>query len=539
MTRQHLLEQLDKDDLFDLVVVGGGASGCGVALDAASRGLKILLVEKNDFAEGTSGRSTKLAHGGVRYLEKAIKQLDRSQYNLVRDGLRERGLLLENARHLVNRITLVTPIYRWIDVPYIFSGLKLYDLLSGRRHIGHSRLVSRAEALRRLPMLNREGLKAGVEYQDGQFHDARVNLGLALTAQRQGALVINHMAVSGFTRSAGKISAVTLVDQLTGTDRTVRTRGVVNAAGPFVDQVRKLDDPAAADLITTSSGVHLVLDGRFAPPDTGLMIPKTEDGRVLFILPWEGHALIGTTDEPAPLSEHPRPQDRDIDYLLRHVGRHFNVRITRADIKATWSGLRPLVANPRAKDTAALARDHILSASPTGLLSLAGGKWTTYRKMALDTVNHAIRMFSLAPSHPAGQTAHLALLGSADFDPLGGTVLAQRYHLDADSAAHINRCYGDQADQVLELGHTTASNRPLVAGHPCLEAQVIYGVRFEQAQRAIDILARRTSLAVLDTNAARLALPRVIELMAAELGWNRQRCDAETRRTGTLLDEGI
>jgi glycerol-3-phosphate dehydrogenase len=539
MTRQHLLEQLDKDELFDLVVVGGGASGCGVALDAASRGLKVLLAEKNDFAEGTSGRSTKLAHGGVRYLEKAIKQLDRSQYNLVRDGLRERGLLLENARHLANRIALVTPIYRWIDVPYIFSGLKLYDLLSGRRRIGHSRLVSRQEALRRLPMLNREGLKAAVEYQDGQFHDARVNLCLALTAQRQGALVINHMAVSGFTRSAEKISGVTLVDQLTGTDRTVRTRGVVNAAGPFVDQVRKLDDPAASDLITTSSGVHLVLDGHFAPPDTGLMIPKTEDGRVLFILPWEGHALVGTTDEPAPLSEHPRPQDREIDYLLRHIGRYFNVRITRADIKATWSGLRPLVANPRAKDTAALARDHILSASPAGLLSLAGGKWTTYRKMALDTVNHAIRMFCLTPVHPGSQTAQLTLLGSADFDPLGGTALAQRYQLDAAAAAYINRCYGDQADQVLELGRTTATNRPLVTGHPCLEVQVIYGVRFEQAQRAIDILARRTSLAILDTAAAHIALPRVIELMAMELGWDRQHCDAETHRARTLLDQGI
>ncbi len=539
MKRERILSNLQQHSPYDLLVVGGGASGCGVALDAASRGLKVALVEKNDFAEGTSGRSTKLIHGGVRYLEKAVKKLDRGQYNLVRDGLRERALLLRNARHLSNRLTLVTPIYSWLEVPYVFAGLKLYDLLSGKKHIGHSHLLSRAEALKRFPMLKAEGLKAGVQYHDGQFHDARMTLAIALTAQQQGATIINHMALTGLVKSAGAIEGAILTDQLTGDILSLSCSGVINAAGPFVDNIRRVDDPQAKPLLTTSSGVHIVLDQRFAPPDTGLMIPKTEDGRVLFILPWEGHALIGTTDEPASVSEHPRPLDTEIDYLLRHARSYFDLQIERSDIKATWSGLRPLVADPAASDTAGLARDHILQTGPSGLVTLAGGKWTTYRKMAQDTVDYAINHFSLKPTTKDSQTAHLPLVGSNDFDLLGGTELAEHFNLDEETASYLNRCYGDQADQLLILGQSTDTLRHLVAGHPCLEAEVIYAVRFELAQRVIDILARRTHLAIVDTPAARTAAPRVLELMAAELGWDQQRCDEETVRTSRLLDEGI
>jgi glycerol-3-phosphate dehydrogenase len=539
MKREEILSRLQQQSPYDLLVVGGGASGCGVALDAASRGLKVALVEKNDFAEGTSGRSTKLIHGGVRYLEKAVKKLDRGQYNLVRDGLRERTLLLQNARHLSNRLSLVTPIYSWSEVPYVFAGLKLYDLLSGKNHIGHSRLLSRSEALSRFPMLKAKGLKAGVQYHDGQFHDARMTLAIAMTAQQQGATIINHMALTGLDKSAGAIKGATLTDQLTGDTLSLSCTGVINASGPFVDTIRKLDDPLVSPLLTTSSGVHIVLDQRFAPPDSGLMIPKTEDGRVLFILPWEGHALVGTTDEPAPLSEHPRPLDTEINYLLRHARSYFDLQIEPSDIKATWSGLRPLVANPTASDTAGLARDHILQTSPSGLVTLAGGKWTTYRKMAQDTIDYAINHFSLKPGTPSCQTFHLSLVGSNDFDLLGGTELAERFALDEETASYLNRCYGDQADQLLEVGRSTDSLRPLVAGHPCLEAEVIYAVRFEMAQRVIDILARRTHLAIVDTRAARQAAPRILELMAAELGWDKMRCDEEAARTTRRLDEGI
>ncbi|NOY14192.1 MAG: FAD-dependent oxidoreductase, partial [Deltaproteobacteria bacterium] len=385
MGRQQHLQQLKDGSSFDLLVIGGGATGCGVALDAASRGLKVALVEKNDFAEGTSSRSTKLVHGGVRYLEMAVKKLDRVQYHLVKDGLRERYTLLKNAPHLSNRLPLVTPLYRWLDIPYVFSGLKLYDILSGKRNIGHSRLLSRSEALRRFPTLKAKGLKAGVLYYDGQFHDARMALSLALTAEQQGAVIINHVAVTGLLKMAGEICGARLTDALSGESWELRAKGVINATGPFADRIRLLDNPDASKLLSASSGIHIVLDKRFAPPDTGLMIPQTEDGRVLFVLPWEGHALVGTTDEPAEITEHPQPLESEINYLLRHVARYFNLQVERSDIKAVWSGLRPLVSDPEAVDTAHLARDHVIEESPGGLLTIAGGKWTTYRKMAEDT----------------------------------------------------------------------------------------------------------------------------------------------------------
>lgn len=539
MKRELILAQLEKDVMYDLVIIGGGASGCGVALDAASRGLKVALVEKNDFAEGASGRSAKLVYGRVRSLEKAYRKRDRCRYHLVRDELRERDLLLKNARHLSNRLTLVTPIYNWTKVPYVFAGLKLSDLLFGKPHIDHGRLLSRKEVLKRFPLLKAKGLKAGVQYHDGQFHDARMTLAIALTAQQQGATVINHMGVTGFSKTAGGINGVTLVDQLTGRLLTLRCKGVINATGPFADRIRNLDDPDTAPLLTTGSGTYIVLDQHFAPPDTGLMIPKTADDRALFILPWEGHVIVGTTDEPAPLNEHPSPHEEGINYLLRHVGSYFNIRISRSDIKATWSGLRPLVADPEKHNSAGLARDYILELSRSGLLTLAGGKWTTYRKRVLDTVDFALEQFSLQPLQPQCQTAQLPLIGSADFDLLGGTTLCERYDLDPETTAYLNRCYGDQASQVLELGRSSATNRRLVAAHPCLEAEVIYGVRFELAQRVIDVLARRTHLAIVDTAAAKAAAPRVLELMAAELGWDGERCQEEVEITRVRLEKGI
>ncbi|HEY5674035.1 MAG TPA: FAD-dependent oxidoreductase [Malonomonas sp.] len=538
MTREENLQRLKSGEIFDLLIIGGGATGCGIALDAATRGLKVALLEKNDFSEGTSSRSTKLVHGGVRYLEMAVKKLDRVQYNLVKDGLRERYVLLKNAPHLSNRLALVTPLYRWIDVPYVFSGLKLYDILAGKRNIGHSRLLSRKEALRRFPTLKAEGLKAGVLYYDGQFHDARMALSLALTAEQQGATIVNHLAVSGLFKDAGKLAGAELTDSLSGESWQLRAKGVINAAGPFADQIRLMDDPAAARILTASTGIHIVLDKRFAPPDTGLMIPQTEDGRVLFVLPWEDHALVGTTDEPAEITEHPRPLESEINYLLRHVTRYFNLQVEKADIKAVWSGLRPLVSDPKATDTAKLARDHVLVESESGLLTIAGGKWTTYRKMALDTVEHALRQFKLSAPRPDCQTEHLPLLGGAGYAETGDQALIEKYGFAADVAAYLNRTYGDQAEQVAQLAEAGYQAR-LVENHPVLEAEVIYAVRSELAERVIDVLARRTPLALLDTAAASLAAPRVLELMAAELNWDQQRCEEETRLTRQRLSEAL
>lgn len=525
MTRQQTLAALKQDQPFDLLVVGGGATGCGIILDAAARGLKVALVDKMDLAEGTSSRSTKLVHGGVRYLEKAVKGLNRAQYDLVKEGLHERGILLKNAPHLSNPIAFVTPLYKWIDVPQVFAGLKLYDLLSGKMRLGHSRFLSRGATLKRFPMIKAKGLKGGVLYYDGQFNDARMAVALAMTAQEHGTVVANHVEVTALHKENGKVSGAVVKDCLTGDEWTIRAKGVINATGPFGDRLRQMDDPDTKPIISASSGVHIVLDKRFSPPKNGLMIPKTEDGRVLFVLPWQGHALIGTTDDPANITEHPRATEAEIDYLLRHVGEYFDLEPTRADIKASWSGLRPLVADPEAADTSNLVRDHVISMSGSGLLTIVGGKWTSYRRMAEDTVNQATKGWKLKAAKPC-DTNHIPVVGGAKYDPQGDKLLAEQYGLEADIAYSLNRAYGDQAEKVAELAKNNLATR-LHPSHPFIEAEVIYTARHEFAARAIDVLARRTPLALIDKSAAEQALPRVVEIMGEELAWDDQRCASE------------
>jgi len=533
MRRKDILTRLKTDEPFDVLVIGGGATGCGIALDAASRGLKVALVEKNDFSEGTSSRSTKLLHGGVRYLEMAVKHLDKGQYHLVRDALRERGILLRLAPHLCHRLPLVTPLYRWMEVPYILAGLKIYDLLAGSAGIGNSRLLSRSKALGRFPMLHAEGLKAGVLYYDGQFNDARMSVCIALTAAQHGAVIANHVRVTDFIKEGGKVAGVKVIDSVSDESWEVRARTVINATGPFTDTVRLMDDPASRPMLKASSGIHILLDKRFAPPDTGLLIPKTEDGRVLFVLPWEGHALVGTTDEPAEIAEHPRPSREDIAYLLRHIGRYFDLQISKSDIKAAWSGLRPLIFDPKASDTAKLTRDHLIEQSPSGLITIAGGKWTTYRKMAHDVVDHAVQQFSLK-TRSGCRTDHIYLMGGGNYDSQGGVALIEEYGLDTLVALHLNRAYGDRADEVARIA-ASGYGALLAKDHPYLEAEVLYAVRHECAEQAMDVLAHRTSLALLDTTAAARASGRVIEIMADELGWEPERLRKEQQMVNDRL----
>ena len=529
MSRQQSLDSLERHEGFDLLIIGGGATGCGIAVDAATRGLKVALIEKNDIAEGTSSRSTKLVHGGVRYLEMAAKHLDRAQYNLVKEGLFERGTFLRNAPHLANRVALVTPLYKWFDVPYVFAGLVLYDVLAGKQGIGRSSLISRAEALRRFPMLKADGLKAGVVYYDGQFNDARMAVTLALTAQESGAVVANHVEVQALEKSAGKISGVRVRDAIGGRTFSIRARGVINATGPFVDRIRRLDDTAADPILKASSGIHIVLSKRFVPPASGLMIPKTEDGRVLFVLPWQGHALIGTTENPCDIVDHPRPESEQIDYLLRHINQYFDIAATRSDIKSVWSGLRPLIVADETSNTAQLVREHIIQISASGLLTVAGGKWTSYRKMAQEAVDQAIVTYGFKSPGPC-RTDQLVLIGGKEYERDGMQGLVSEYGLDSDVAQHLHFAYGDRAAQVAEMAKAGAKNglgRRLHAEHPFIEAEVIYAARREFAERAADVLTRRTALALLDTSAAIAALPRVVELMAGELGWDQQRIDDE------------
>ncbi len=535
--RKARLAELKSGKLFDLLVIGGGATGCGIAVDAASRGLSVALVERQDFAEGTSSRSTKLLHGGVRYLETAVKKLDKTNFKLVREALHERGALLHNAPHLSNRLALVTPIYGWLQVPYIYAGLKLYDFLSGRRSIGASRLLSRAETLKALPGLKADGLKAGVLYYDGQFVDSRLVVSLVQTARQQGAVLVNRVEAGSLRHdAAGRVTGAELHDLPTGDRWDLTARTVINATGPFADHIAKMDDRDAKDILTVSSGIHIVLDRKHIPPNTGLLIPKTDDGRVLFVLPWQDHALIGTTDEKAGLEDHPRAAEADVAYLLSYMRRYFSAEFSEADVKARWSGLRPLAYDPKAKSSAELARDHVIIEAKSGLITITGGKWTTYRLMAEQTVDHAVHQAGLSAAPCRTET--LRLWGGATFDPKGDQVLMRDFGLEADVARHLNRTYGDQGRSVAELAFKGWGRR-LHPDHPQIEADVLQAVRVEDAVHAIDVLARRLGLAFLDTGAARAAAPRVVALMADELGWDDARRQAELELVTHRLDGAL
>jgi len=525
MNRSHRLNALQQQTPFDLLVIGGGATGCGIAVDAASRGLSVALIDKNDLAEGTSSRSTKLIHGGVRYLEMAVKKLDRAQYHLVKEGLDERGTFINNAPHLAGRVALVTPIYHWFEVPYVYAGLVLYDLLAGKKGIGRSSLICRDEALRRYPMLKADGLKAGVVYYDGQFNDSRMAVTLALTAQKNGAVIANHVEAIELLKTDGKVCGARVRDALSGDEFAIRAHGVINACGPFVDRLRQLDDATAKPILKASTGIHIILSQRFAPPEAGLMIPKTEDGRVLFILPWQGRTLIGTTEAASEIIDHPPAKEEEIEYLLRHINRYFNMEVTRGDVSSVWSGLRPLVQAPDTTNTAQLVREHLIDVADSGLLTVAGGKWTSYRRMAEEAVDQAIKTFLLGRTR-ACYTKRFPLVGAEHFDVHAEAGLIASYGLAADVANRLHHAYGDQAQQIAELAKAGFGAR-LHPDHPYLEAEVIYAARSEFAERASDVVTRRLSLALLDNAAAIAVLPRVIELMAGELDWTAQRRDEE------------
>ena len=540
MKRAEQLRRL-QEERFDLLVIGGGATGCGSALDAATRGLRVALVERADFASGTSSRSTKLVHGGVRYLEQAVKRIDRTQFRLVREALRERQALLELAPHLVHELPIFVPLYQLGQHPYYRIGLRLYDRLAGKYALHRSEFVPREHVLTRFPYLREEvrghgpprRLRGGVVYYDGQFDDARMNLALAVTAAEHGAAIANYLAVEGFTTdSSGRITGAAVRDQLTGTAWPVRARVVLNAAGPYVDSLRALDDADSAPLLRVSAGTHLVLGPRFPAPDTGFLIPRTEDGRVIFVLPWQRRLLVGTTEVSAPVTDDPMPTPREVHYLLDHLNNYLNVPVRADDVAAAWTGLRPLIAAPprrvaggrrSRRGTAALTRDHHLTESSGGLITVAGGKWTTYRVMAVHAVNRAVVAGGL-PARRVSQTRTTPLAGAAGYrnDAAG---LQRSHRLPPDVARHLDATYGDRADTVARLAGEGYGAR-LATRYPYLEAEAVYAARHEAACTVEDVLSRRTRLAFLDSAAALSSVPRVGALLAAELDWS----DAERHR---------
>lgn len=387
-----------KQQEFDCLIIGGGATGVGSALEATRRGLKTGLVERFDFAQGTSSKSTKLLHGGVRYLEQAFKKFDWNQFNLVRDALAERKNVIQMAPHLAKPLPLIIPLYQFWQMPYYFSGLLMYDFLSGKQSLGRSKLLSLKQTLELFPTLNTEGMIGSVMYYDGQFDDARLNVEVAMTAIECGAAIANYVEVTEIIKEGEKCRGVRVKDTLTQETFEIKAQIIVNATGPYTDSIRELDQPTTEKLLKVSSGVHIVINKSFAPGEGALLIPKTEDGRVIFIVPWRGFTLIGTTDEPAKVEDNPQATEAEIQYLLKYTNQFLDKTVKREDVLSAWCGLRPLVSptHAAAKSTAKLSRDHTIITSKSGLITITGGKWTTFRKMAKDTINKVFNQLSFS-----------------------------------------------------------------------------------------------------------------------------------------------
>jgi glycerol-3-phosphate dehydrogenase len=483
---------------WDVIVIGGGATGAGVAVDAATRGLSVLLLEREDFAKATSSRSTKLVHGGVRYLEQG-------NISLVMEALKERGLLRQNAPHLVHDVPFVVPNYSWWETPFYGIGLKLYDLLAGQYGFGKSQLLSREQTLQRLPTLQQDGLKGGVIYHDGQFDDSRLLIHLLQTAVDHGATVLNYTPVVELSKDAdGFIEGVVAVDTETSERHSLQARVVVNATGIFTDEIRRMDDPYANTMIAPSQGIHLVLERSFLRGNTAVMVPHTSDGRVLFAIPWHQHTVVGTTDTPIDHpSYEPLPFEQEIEFVLDTAGRYLSRPPQRSDILSVYVGIRPLVKASGADPgkTSALSRDHTIHIDQSGLLTIVGGKWTTYRHMAEDAMNHAITLGRL-PDRPC-VTRDLRIHGYLEGVGPNGDLWV----------------YGADAEKIKAI----ASQSPSMAArlHPALPyiaAEVAWAAREEMARTVEDVLARRTRALFLNARAAIAMAPAVATLLAHELG---------------------
>ena len=507
MKREKALDRIENTkEPWDFLVIGGGATGLGVAVDAAARGYSTLLVEQNDFAKGTSSRSTKLVHGGVRYLKQG-------NISLVLEALRERGLLTENAPHLVHPLAFIVPIYSWWEGPFYGIGMRIYDRLAGKLGLKPSEVLSREETLKRIPTLEATGLQGGVSYYDGQFDDSRLAVNLAQTIFDLGGVAANYLPVISLIKENGLIAGAIVRDGEAEKEHTIRAKVVVNATGVFCDSVRRMDEPDAKTVVAPSQGAHLVLPKAFLPSESAIMVPQTSDGRVLFAVPWHDCVVVGTTDTAVHNIEiEPRPFDEEIGFILTNASKYLSKGPSRGDVLSVFAGLRPLVKIGDAKNTAALSRDHTILISNSGLLTIAGGKWTTYRKMAQDAVEQAATMAGLE-ERPC-QTEHLQVHAWTQ----------QRI------PEPMLRVYGADAPAIREI----AASDPVLAENihpklPYVGAEVVWAVRAEMARTVEDVLSRRTRALLLGARASIEAAPRVAELMARELGtdevWRKKAVD--------------
>lgn len=504
MNRRYGIEQLGQDKEWDIIVVGGGATGLGIAVDAAQRGFKVLLLEKNDFAKGTSSRSTKLVHGGVRYLAQG-------NIKLVVEALRERGFLLSNAPHLTRVQEFIIPSYAYFSKWFYGVGLLIYDFLARKLSLGRPRILGKRSVIKAMPSVNPRGLKGGVVYTDGQFDDARLIITLAMTATDLGGVVINYCHVNGLIKEKELVCGVQVWDEIGDRSYQVRGKSVINATGVFVDSILDMDDTASPAAVMPSQGVHLVVDKKYFPGEAALMIPKTKDGRVLFAVPWHNAVVIGTTDTPLNIiSEEPTALDEEIAFVISHFNDYTTANLSKKDVLSVFAGLRPLVKTSNLGNTALASRDHTIFVSKSNLITITGGKWTTYRKMAKDAVNNAAFVAKLPVVKC--RTRRLRLHGADDSVVYGSPLSV----------------YGTDAAQIIQMMHDTPSLAERIhPTYPYTKAELVWSVNHEMAMQVEDILARRSRMLFTDARAAIESAPLVAELMAVQLGegpdWVREQ----------------
>ncbi|NET32090.1 MAG: glycerol-3-phosphate dehydrogenase/oxidase [Cyanothece sp. SIO1E1] len=516
MNRKQFIDQIkEKNQYWDVLIIGGGATGLGCAVDAASRGYSTVLLDMHDFAKGTSSRSTKLVHGGVRYLQQG-------DVSLVIEALKERGLLIQNAPHLVSHQSFIVPSYKWWSGPFYGVGMKVYDVLAGKLNIKKSKSLSVEETLKKIPTLETEGLLGGTMYYDGQFDDARLALNLAQTAADHGAIPLNYMKVTGLLKnSSDLVTGVEALDMINGESYSINSRVVVNATGIFTDSILEMDDEFHRPMIQCSQGIHLVLDKEFLPGDAAIMVPHTDDGRVLFAVPWHGKALVGTTDTPINNPElEPRALEDEIEFVLRHAARYLSKDPTREDVKSVFAGLRPLVKPEDAKETSQISRSHHLQVAESGLVTITGGKWTTYRKMAEDTIDQAVLVAGLAEAECI--TEGLRIHGW-----LKNVDMNDHLHVYGSDRVGIEKLIKKRP----ELGERIHSNLPY------LKAEAVWSAKKEMANTIDDILSRRTRMLLLDAKAALESAEIVAGLLAEEFGKDQAWIDQEVAEFKELAIE--
>ncbi|KAK6461913.1 mitochondrial glycerol-3-phosphate dehydrogenase [Scheffersomyces coipomensis] len=569
-TRSQLIDNLKNTKNFDVLIIGGGAVGTGTAVDAATRGLNVCLVEKSDFASGTSSKSTKMAHGGVRYLEKAIFQLSKAQLDLVIEALNERGNMLRTAPHLCSVLPIMIPVYKWWQVPYFFVGCKMYDWFAGYQNLRSSTIFSREYTNSIAPMIDDSNLKATCVYHDGSFNDSRYNATLAITAIENGATVLNYFNVEQLLKDPqGKLTGVKAKNLETNELFTINATSVINATGPFADKILEMDeDPqgflpkveSPPRMVVPSSGVHIVLPEFYCPKDIGLLDPATSDGRVMFFLPWQGKVLAGTTDHALKsVPESPIATEEDIEDILKELQKYLTFKVSKDDVLSAWCGIRPLVRDPtnipKGADltgaTEGIVRSHLITKTNSDLITISGGKWTTYREMAQETVDTIIKNFNFSKDIKPCQTNEILLAGGEDYSSNYTERLIHEYKIPLKLAHHLATNYGSRSPLVLDYYFENDYNKlPITISHnksikpsttantanaidfyqsvdePFTVAELKYSINYEYIRTPVDFLARRTRLAFLNAKEALNSIDGVIDIMKTELKWN----DATTKR---------